>query len=1097
MKRRRQEKNLDGLEAGEFDSLLVDGDGIITGDLVVEGNVVAGGISGGPVTTDAFLATASTNQFKTTSANLDLQIGTPTGTVRLRNSNNTATGVVLQAESIDTASITTRFLTTQENVTVGTVNQDTFRVLNISNQSLGVNTQTGVTLSTDNGQGVIFKNGPNRIADGGVNTMTIRNENGTLRLQSQTGTLTIGPTSTLDTNLTVNNVTCTGLTSTSLITEQDGLVGNTDINGGRFLLLRNLSLGTEATTILLFQTNGGDAVMFKNGPNRTVDGGVNTLTVRNNNGLLRLQSNTATLSISANSTLDGNLTLANVTATGITGINVVTSTMTTGTLTTTGVSTYSAVMNSTNTTDAGSVLNGAFYTLGGIKALKTIFAGQGFQLPYGQFLKSDSTLTIQTNMMGASFGLVGGVANDGLYLYTPGSTAGAASTGFVLGINEGQAKFPQTTVSSSNTTGAVVVAGGVGIGGNLHVGGTITGGSVSYGSTTSGTFAVTNGSGTTFTVASTQVSSSPSTGAAVVEGGVGIKGDLNVQGTITGGAISYGSTSTGTLTVTNSPGTTVSISSTENSFNSTTGALIIEGGSSIKKNTFIGGDLSVGTSTQIDGDRTLLLQNTSSGVNATSKITLQSDTGTGTLFINSSGNSSEGGPNTMTLRNFSGTLRLQGSALQGLLLGTAVQSEIDFKVLSTTEATSTTVASINTVGGISAVKQIRSGTNMICGDTPINGGRLLSISNQDLGTSAVALLVLDTAAVGQGLLFMNGPNRTGDGGANTLTLRNDAGTTRIQSNGGNGINVTPTIVEITKTICLDTTDSTSPTTGSIVTPGGLGISKDMFVGGKITTTVTTQSTTPTTGSIITPGGVGVAKNLNVGENTTIAGTLTTIGTITAANEIAVQRSGAAQLRVYNNGNVTEWTMGQRSVGDHNFKIVSKVGATETECFELRTDGAIRLGGNNFFKYSQGSWTPIAQSTAPGASSPSFSYNVQYGRYVVVGQQVTLSYRLNFNYGGSLGAQWLLIKGIPAFLQLAGGIPEVTANMFRSNWSGLSNPIYTTLWINGYNLPGVNIFDGLSMTVGAYNSGNYITGAFLSGGATDQDLWGTLVYNLPF
>ena len=58
------------------------------------------------------------------------------------------------------------------------------------------------------------------------------------------------------------------------------------------------------------------------------------------------------------------------------------------------------------------------------------------------------------------------------------------------------------------------------------------------------------------------------------------------------------------------------------------------------------------------------------------------------------------------------------------------------------------------------------------------------------------------------------------------------------------------------------------------------------------------------------------------------------------------------------------------------------------------------------------------------------------------------------------------------------------------------PIDTTLWTNGYDLTGVAVMDGLTMTVGAWTSGSYVTGAYLIGGASNQDLWGHLTYLLP-
>lgn len=73
---------------------------------------------------------------------------------------------------------------------------------------------------------------------------------------------------------------------------------------------------------------------------------------------------------------------------------------------------------------------------------------------------------------------------------------------------------------------------------------------------------------------------------------------------------------------------------------------------------------------------------------------------------------------------------------------------------------------------------------------------------------------------------------------------------------------------------INTSNSTSVTTGALVVAGGVGIVKDMYVGGTIygnitgsvTTTSlslsdTTQSTNTATGTLIVSGGAGIAKNL--------------------------------------------------------------------------------------------------------------------------------------------------------------------------------------------------------------------------------------------
>jgi hypothetical protein len=96
----------------------------------------------------------------------------------------------------------------------------------------------------------------------------------------------------------------------------------------------------------------------------------------------------------------------------------------------------------------------------------------------------------------------------------------------------------------------------------------------------------------------------------------------------------------------------------------------------------------------------------------------------------------------------------------------------------------------------------------------------------------------------------------------------------------------------------------------------------------------------------------VTKNVNVG-GTLTAGATTVTSVVsgplvatsgTFSNEVYINRSGAAQYRVYNQGSVTEWKAGQKSASDHNYKITSVVGPAETDLFELNTQGDISVPG---------------------------------------------------------------------------------------------------------------------------------------------------------
>ena len=65
------------------------------------------------------------------------------------------------------------------------------------------------------------------------------------------------------------------------------------------------------------------------------------------------------------------------------------------------------------------------------------------------------------------------------------------------------------------------------------------------------------------------------------------------------------------------------------------------------------------------------------------------------------------------------------------------------------------------------------------------------------------------------------------------------------------------------TIVHNIIDSTNINNGSIVTNGGMGIAKNLNVGGTIAHNII-DSTNINNGSIVTNGGMGIAKNLNIG-----------------------------------------------------------------------------------------------------------------------------------------------------------------------------------------------------------------------------------------
>ena len=156
----------------------------------------------------------------------------------------------------------------------------------------------------------------------------------------------------------------------------------------------------------------------------------------------------------------------------------------------------------------------------------------------------------------------------------------------------GQSDFTDATESESITTGAVVIAGGVGVGLNLNVGADVK-------------------------IEGTTTSTDKDTGALVVDGGVGIEENINIGGYgVIAGRLDVDDTTESTTTTDgavvidgglglgknlNVGGSgviagTLDVDSTQDSTSTTTGAAVIDGGLGVAKN------LNVGSNAKINGN---------------------------------------------------------------------------------------------------------------------------------------------------------------------------------------------------------------------------------------------------------------------------------------------------------------------------------------------------------------------------------------------------------------------------------------------------------------------------------------------------------------
>lgn len=350
-----------------------------------------------------------------------------------------------------------------------------------------------------------------------------------------------------------------------------------------------------------------------------------------------------------------------------------------------------------------------------------------------------------------------------------------------------------TTESSSTSTGALIVSGGIGVAQQLNVY------NVSIYSTSKGSLGVSGGAliAGDVSINSTTVSNSTATGSLTVAGGVGIASDLRVGGTI------YG-TVNGTVST-----TSLQLTDTTGSISTSTGTLTVGGGVGIGENLYVGKNLNVLGSNIYTATNYLHLESPSNKVYLKGTSYFQNPSDTTKYFsisTDSGGNTNlkSWGTNSYTYYDSTNYLR--------------VDSSID--------------ASPSPTGALQL----------------LNGGLYVGKS-----------------------VYINGTMRSTSTSTGALQVYGGVGIASDVNIGGN-VNVTGTIsgnVNVTSTTNLtitNTTNSTNPTTGALIVNGGVGIVSDVYIGGSLNLVGTSDSTDLYTGSLIVNGGSAISKNLNIGEN---------------------------------------------------------------------------------------------------------------------------------------------------------------------------------------------------------------------------------------
>ena len=349
-----------------------------------------------------------------------------------------------------------------------------------------------------------------------------------------------------------NSITISTNTDTKTITINASIAGGSDpgpafTRANAAFITANNALAKSGGTVTGNVTLSTTATMIIQNTRPTTSNSTGALII---DGGLAVKGNTW---VSGIFTVDGDFSVGNQTTSG----NVINN----------GVVTFTQPTSFTNTNPSTSNTTGAIIVTGGAGIQGNVYAG-AIRVQNNTPTTSNSTgaLIVQGGTAVKGNLWVGGVFTvDGDFQVGNQNTSGNVYNTGIVTFSQ-PTYFTNTNPSTSNTTGAVIISGGVGIKGNVYAG--------------------------AIRVQNTTTSVSNSTGALTVAGGVGIAGNLYVGGVFTvDGDFQVGNQNTsgnvyntGNVTFTQITQFTSNAVSTSNS----TGAVIVAGGVGIKGNVHTG-----------------------------------------------------------------------------------------------------------------------------------------------------------------------------------------------------------------------------------------------------------------------------------------------------------------------------------------------------------------------------------------------------------------------------------------------------------------------------------------------------------------------------
>jgi len=417
------------------------------------------------------------------------------------------------------------------------------------------------------------------------------------------------------------------------------------------------------------------------------------------------------------------------------------------------------------------------------------------------------------------------------------------------------------TPSTSVTSGSLIVSGGVGIGENLHINNNLNvlGNATITGYTYCQNILYSN---------SGQQSTSISSGSAIINGGIGMSGNLYIGGYEKNDSnIGSSSWSSGSIIVDGGVGigenlyvnnlTSLDhcyVTSSVDALSSLTGSLRVYGGVGIQKSLYIGG-----------------VTNITSAIPATSSTT-------GSLIVG-------GGVGIYDDAFIGGDLHVSGNVIFQ-----------DIIINATDNSTSTSSGALQVVGGVGIGKDVHIGGQLyveLTDDTiDISTGSLVTLGGMgiakalNIGGIVNCLDVSPSTSSTSGSVVISG----GLGIAKDVFIGNKCfvlNTEQSTSVSTSGSFVISGGASIGENIYVNGTyDATTSSSGAIVVNGGISIGKSLFVTDRTIIDSNYIATDTSSGSLIIRGGIGMSGNIYVGNNT--VSTSSTTGSIIVTGGIGVQ-----------------------------------------------------------------------------------------------------------------------------------------------------------------------------------------------------------------